>query len=69
MDQESGMKALRNLQETEVTAAIQIIMVTGVSPDIKRFIERNKHLQMPAAFLEKPVNRDEPLRKVRELIG
>ncbi|MEE8575833.1 MAG: response regulator, partial [candidate division Zixibacteria bacterium] len=67
MDQESGMKALRNLQETEETTAIPIIMVTGVSPDLKRFIERNKHLQMPAAFMEKPVDRDELLRKVREL--
>ncbi len=69
MDQESGMKALRNLQETEATTAIPIIIVTGVSPDLKRFIERNKHLEMPAAFMEKPVDRDELLRKVRELIG
>ncbi len=44
MDQESGMKALRNLQETEETTAIPIIMVTGVSPDIKRFIDRSKKL-------------------------
>jgi len=69
MDQESGVKALRNLQETEATAAIPIIIVTGVSPDLKRFIERNKRLQMPAAFMEKPVDRDELLKKVKELIG
>jgi len=69
MDQESGVKALRNLQETEATAAIPIIIVTGVSPNLKRFIERNKRLQMPAAFMEKPVDRDELLKKVKELIG
>lgn len=68
MDDESGLKALRKLQETEETSGIPIIMVTGVSTDVKRFIERSKHLEMPAAFMEKPVERDDLLKKIRELL-
>lgn len=69
MADESGLKALRNFQETEQTAGIPIIMVTGVSTDVKRFIERNKHLKMPPAFMEKPVDRDELLRNVKKLLA
>ena len=69
MDQESGIKALRNLQETAETANIPIIMVTGVSPDIKRFITRNKKVEMPAAFMEKPVDPEELIKITKELLG
>ncbi|MFH1374165.1 MAG: response regulator [bacterium] len=69
MDQESGMRALKNLQNTEETRDIPIIICTGVSPDLKRFIDRTKQLNTPAAFLEKPIDRDVLLSKVKELIG
>ena len=69
MDQESGMRALKNLQNTEETREIPIIICTGVSPDLKRFIDRTKQLNTPAAFLEKPIDRDVLLNKVKELIG
>ncbi len=69
MDQESGMRALRNLQETASTADIPIIIVTGVSPELKTFINRIGRIKAPAAFMEKPVDNDLLLRKVRELIG
>ena len=69
MDQESGMRALKNLQNDEETRDIPVIVCTGVSPDLKRFIDRTKVLNSPAAFMEKPINRDVLLSKVRELIG
>ncbi|UCC44398.1 MAG: response regulator [Candidatus Zixiibacteriota bacterium] len=69
MDQESGMRALKNLQKTEETKDIPIIICTGVSPDLKRFIDRTKQLNTPAAFMEKPIDRDALLSKVKELIG
>ncbi len=69
MDDESGLKALRNLQESKETGNIPIIIVTGVSPEVKRFIERNKKLQLPAAFMEKPIDRQELLEKTKELVG
>ncbi len=69
MDQESGMRALKNLQDAEETRDIPIIICTGVSPDLKQFIDRTKQVQNPAAFLEKPIDRDVLLSKVNELIG
>ena len=68
MEEESGVKALRNLQETKETANIPIIIITGVSPDLKRFIEHSKKVQFPAAFLEKPIDKDELLETVNKLI-
>ncbi|MBD3170468.1 MAG: response regulator [candidate division Zixibacteria bacterium] len=67
MDKQSGVKTLKVLQESEETSNIPVIMITGVSSDIKRFIEREKRLNFPQAFLEKPVDRDELLKKVKEL--
>ena len=69
MDQESGMRALKNLQNSEETKSIPIIICTGVSPDRKQFIDRTKQVQNPAAFLEKPIDRDVLLNKVRDLLG
>jgi len=69
MDQESGMRALKNLQTTEETRDIPIIICTGVSPDLKQFIGHTRQLREPAAFLEKPIDRDILLSKVKELIG
>ena len=69
MDRQSGTKTLRFLQEAPETSDTPIIMITGVSIEIKRFIERNKHLQMPEAFMEKPIDRDELLVTIRKLIG
>ena len=69
MDRESGVKTLRHLQEDEKTQNIPIIMVTGVSIDVKQFIERNKKVRMPEGFIEKPIDKDELLAAVGKLTG
>ena len=69
MPEESGVKALRDLQNNEVTKNIPVIIVTGVSTDIKRFIESRKQVHPPEGFFEKPIDRDKLLEKVKELIA
>jgi len=69
MDNESGIKMFRNVQETPETSAIPVIMITGVSPEFKKFIEKRKQVHPPAGYFEKPVDRDALLKKVKELIG
>ena len=69
MPQESGVKALRDLQNNEVTKNIPVILVTGVSTDIKRFIESRKQVHPPEGFFEKPIDRDKLLKKVKELLN
>ena len=68
MPEESGVKALRDLQSNEVTKNIPVIIVTGVSTDIKRFIESRKQVHPPEGFFEKPIDRDKLLEKVKELL-
>lgn len=69
MPEESGVKALRDLQSNEVTKNIPVIIVTGVSTEIKRFIESRKQVHPPEGFFEKPIDRDELLKKVKELLN
>ena len=69
MPEESGVRALRDIQNNEVTKNIPVIMVTGVSTDIKRFIESSRQVHPPEGFFEKPINRDELLKKVMELLN
>ncbi|MBU1317850.1 MAG: response regulator [candidate division Zixibacteria bacterium] len=69
MDNESGIKMFRNVQDTPETSAIPVIMITGVSPEFKKFIEKRKQVHPPAGYFEKPVDRDALLKKVKELIG
>ena len=69
MDKESGIKMYRNLGSTDETKEIPVIMITGVSPELKGFIERRKQVNPPAGYFEKPVDRDELLKKIKELIG
>jgi DNA-binding response OmpR family regulator len=69
MDKESGIKMYRNLHESDETSGIPVIMVTGVSPEFKGFIERRKQVNPPAAYFEKPVEEAALLKSIRDLIG
>ncbi|MBU0756291.1 MAG: response regulator [Planctomycetes bacterium] len=69
MDKESGVKMYRNLKETEETAKIPVVMVTGVTIDFKKFIQTRKQVPPPDAYFEKPVDQQAMLAKVKELIG
>lgn len=69
MDKESGVKMYRKLHDSEKTNKIPVIMITGVDPQFKKFIENRKQVDPPAAYFEKPVDKDELLSKIKELIG
>lgn len=69
MDKESGVKMFRKLHESDKTKNIPVIMVTGVSPEFKKYIESRNQVDPPDAYFEKPVDQDELLKKVKELLG
>lgn len=69
MEKESGIKMYRKLHEDKETSKIPVVMLTGVSADFKRFISTRSQVPPPQAYFEKPVDRDELLKKVQELIG
>jgi DNA-binding response OmpR family regulator len=68
MPKESGVKALRDLQHNESTKNTPIIIVTGVSIDMKRFIETRKQVHPPEGYFEKPIDREALLKKIKELL-
>ena len=68
MPEESGVKALRELQESTVTKNTPVIIVTGVDSEFKRFIESRKQVHPTEGYFEKPIDRDELLLKVKELL-
>ena len=69
MDNQSGVRMFRNLQRTPETADIPVIMITGLAREFESFIQRTKQVESPAGYFEKPVDRDELLAKIKELIG
>jgi len=69
MPEESGVRMFRDLQADEATASIPVVMITGVSPEFKRFIETRRQVRPPEAYFEKPIDRDELLAKVNEILS
>lgn len=69
MPEESGVRAFRDLQEHKATGAIPVVIVTGIASDFKRFLETRKQVKPPAAYFEKPIDRDALLTKVKQILG
>lgn len=69
MPEESGVRMYRDLQQDPATAAIPVVIVTGVSHDFKRFIETRKQVPPPAGYFEKPVDRDALLATIDRLLA
>ncbi|MBD3233662.1 MAG: response regulator [candidate division Zixibacteria bacterium] len=68
MEGESGVKMYKRLLESDDLKDIPVILVTGATPQLQNFFERLKDLKSPEGFFEKPVDKDELLKKVQELI-
>lgn len=68
MPEESGVRMYRDLQEDATTSGIPVVIVTGISHDFKRFVETRKHVRPPAGYFEKPVDPNELVAKIRELL-
>ena len=68
MDKESGIGMYRKLKENAETADIPVVMITGISPEFKKFIEKRKQVPPPDAYFEKPIDKDKLLQTVQELI-
>jgi DNA-binding response OmpR family regulator len=69
MDKESGIRMYRDLHGDAELSRIPVVMVSGVSPDFKRFISSRSQVPPPAGYFEKPVDKEALLKKVRELVG
>jgi CheY-like chemotaxis protein len=69
MPEESGVRLLRDLQKDPDTADIPVVIVTGISHEFKRFIETRKQVRPLAGYFEKPIDREQFLAKINEILG
>lgn len=68
MPEESGIRMFRQVNENAETAGIPVFIVTGISHDFKKFIENHSPVGKPAAYFDKPVNKEELIAKIKEVL-
>ena len=64
-----GIKFYREMKEHPQLKGVPIIIVTGVSGDIQKFISSRHQVPPPEGFIAKPVEQEEILSLVKRLIG
>ena len=69
MPEKSGVAVYRKLKEDERLKNVPVIIVTGISEEFERFISTRRQVPPPEGYISKPVDAEEFLRKVRDLIG
>ena len=73
MPEESGMRLYRNLREDPALASIPVVVVTAVTglggdPEpLRHFLSTRRSVPPPDGFFSKPIDREEFVRKVRDL--
>jgi len=73
MPEKTGIKMYREMRKDENLKNVPVIMVTGLSAmpgysDFKRFIHE-RSIPAPEGYIEKPINKDEFLKAVQEVLG
>jgi CheY-like chemotaxis protein len=75
MPKKSGIRFYRELKDNPEFASIPVVVVTAVTgyggdPDeFKRFLESRRQIPKPEGFIAKPIDRDELLNKIADLLG
>jgi CheY-like chemotaxis protein len=75
MPEESGIRYYRNMREDSTIAHIPVLVITAVTglggqPEpLEKFISTRKHIPPPEGFFSKPIDREEFLAKVAEVLS
>ena len=69
MPEKSGVAVYRKLKEDELLRGIPVIIVTGISDDFEKFISTRRQVPPPEGYIHKPVDHEEFLRMVRDILG
>jgi CheY-like chemotaxis protein len=67
MPEKSGIKFYREMKADDRWKKIPIIIVTGVSEDMRKFLSSRHQVPPPEGYLSKPVNREEILVLIQKL--
>ena len=75
MPEKSGVRFYRELRQNPELASIPVVVVSAVTgyggkpDDLEEFLGSRKHVPPPEAFVPKPIDRDELLKKIGELLS
>ena len=69
MPEKSGVAVYRRLKENDELKNIPVIIITGVSGEFERFISTRRQVPPPEGYISKPVDHEQFLKMVTELIG
>lgn len=69
MPEKSGVAVYRKLKEDDQLRGIPVIIVTGISDDFERFISTRRQVPPPDGYISKPVEVEQFLTMVRNLLA
>jgi len=69
MPKETGVKFYRKLAKDTALSKIPVIILSGVTRFRDLFDQDRPAMPKPFAFVDKPINPDELLRKMKEALG
>lgn len=74
MPEKSGVRFYREIKEDPALSKVPVVVVTGVTgfggnpEDVRRFLSTRRQVPPPDAFIPKPIDRDELLKVVHDLL-
>jgi CheY-like chemotaxis protein len=69
MPEKSGVAVYRKLREDDRLKGIPVIIITGVSEDFRRFITTRRQVPPPEGYISKPVDADQFIKMVKDILG
>ena len=69
MPEKSGVAVYRALKEGDHLKHIPVIIITGISEEFKKFISTRRQVPPPEGYISKPVDSDQLLKMVRDLLA
>ena len=69
MPEKSGVAVYRKLKEDDRLKSIPVIIITGISDDFQRFISTRRQVPPPEGYITKPVDHEQFLKMVRDLLA
>jgi len=69
MPQKSGVAVYRALREDDRLKGIPVIIITGMSEDFKQFISSRRQVPPPEGYISKPVDFEQLVSTVKDLIA
>jgi twitching motility two-component system response regulator PilH len=69
MPEKSGVAVYRKLRQDDRFMTIPVIIITGVSDDFEKFISTRRHVPPPEGYISKPVDHEQFLTMVTDLLA